>query len=282
MFLLFTPDFEFHVKRAHRVDKNEQKNGIFRAIQIANAPGKRNDGEMNQIWVERSSTDAAHKRDAEEPGQKALAREQTQHKHTVNENREAMMHKVIVAGICTWAHEEKAPVQGHQQERLGNTAHEIFLEEIEHALVIEAIKNHAKQVFKNANWRKHVEKAIFCIEAAKPEISRRTKHHGPKDSWNKHGAKQHPKRAAILPEQPTAEPRRNRIAQEKARQRPRRLIQFHAEIRNDRPREREVHQEAPPRMEHLRKPRRSAIAKFRKSWHVRISAELEHDQNEHE
>ena len=276
------PDFEFHVERAHGIDENEQENGIFRAVQVANAPRERDDGQVDQIWVERGAADTAHKRDAEEPRQEALARKEAQHKHAVNENREAMVHKVIVARIHARTHEEKAPVQGEQQNRLHNAAHVVLLEPVEDPLAVKAEKHHAKQIFKNAHRRKHVEKAVLRIEAAKPKIIRTAKHDRPKDSRDEHDAKQHPERPAVLPEQPAAHPRRNGVAKEKARQRPRRFIQLHAQIGNDGPREREVHEQAPPRMEHLRKPCRSAIADFGKSRQMAVAAHLEHDDHEHE
>ena len=166
------PDFEFHVERAHGIDENEQENGIFRAVQVANAPRERDDGQVDQIRVERGTADTAHKRDAEEPRQEALARKEAQHKHAVNENREAMVHKVIVARIHARTHEEKAPVQDEQQNRLHNATHVVLLEPVEDTLAVKAEKHHAKQIFKNAHRRKHVEKAVLRIEAAKPKIVR--------------------------------------------------------------------------------------------------------------
>ena len=111
LFFFAAPDFEFHVKRAHGIDENEQENGILRAVQVANAPRKRDNGQMNQVRVERSATDTTHQRDAEETRQEALARKKAQHKHAVNENREAMVHKVIVSGVHARTHQEKASVQ---------------------------------------------------------------------------------------------------------------------------------------------------------------------------
>ena len=192
------------------------------------------------------------------------------------------MHKVIVAGVHARTHQEKAPVQGEEQKRLRNAAHVVLLEPVKDALTVKAVKHHAKQIFKNAHRRKHVEKAVLCIETAKPEIVRATEHNRPEDSRDKHDAKQHPESPTVLSEKPATHPRREGIAKEKARQRPRWFIQLHAQIGNDGPREREVHEQAPPRMEHLRKPRRSAIADFRKSRHMAVAAHLEHDDHEHE
>ena len=193
-----------------------------------------------------------------------------------------MMNKVIISRICIRAHQEKATVQSKEQKRLRNAAHKIFLEKIEHTLVVKAIKHHAEQVFKNAHRSKHVEEPVLRIVTVEPEITRIAIHDRPKNSRNEHCDKQHPKRAAVLLNQPTAKPRRNGIAKEKACQGPRRFIQLHAEIGDNRPREREVHQKAPPRMEHLRKPRRCAIANFRKRGQMRVAAHFEHHKHKHE
>ena len=207
---------------------------------------------MNQVRVERGATDTSHKRDAEESRQKALARKETQHKHAVNENREAMVHKVIVSGIHARTHKEKAPIQSEEQKRLRNTAHVVFLEPAESALAVKAVKHHAEQIFKNAHRRKHVKKAVLRIKPVKPQITGIAKHNSPKKSRNEHGTEKHPEHPAVLLKKPATEPRRNGVAKEKARQRPRRFIQFHAQIRGDGPREREMHEQAPPRMEHFR------------------------------
>ena len=237
---------------------------------------------MDQIRVERGATDTAHERDAEEPRQEALARKKAQHKHAINENREAMVHKVIVTRVHARTHQEKAPVQSEEQKRLRNAAHVVLLEPIENALAVKSVKHHAKQIFKDAHRRKHVEKAVLRIKTAKPKIVCTTEHDRPDDSRNKNGTEQHPERPAVLPKQPAAHPRRYGIAKEKARQRPRRFIQFHAQIRGDGPRERKMHKQTPPRMEHLRKPGRSTIANFGKRRHMRISTVPEHDKHEHE
>ena len=259
-YFLFAPNLEFHVERADGVNEDEQKDGILRTIQVANAPCKRDDRQMDQVRIERSAANAAHKRNAEELSQKALARKEAHHEHAVNENREAMVDKIIVSRVSICAHEEEASIKRQEQKRLRDAAHKIFLEEIEHALVVKAIEHHAEQVFKNTHRRKHVEEPVLRIVTVEPKIARITVNNRPKNPRNKHRAKQHPKCAAVLLDQPTAKPRRNGIAKEKARQGPRRFIQLHAEIGSDRPREREVHQEAPPRMEHLRKSRRCAVA----------------------
>ena len=85
--LFLTPDFEFHVKRADGINENEQKDRVFRTVQVADAPCKRDDRQMNQVRIERSATNTAHKRNAEEPRQEALARKQAHHEHAINENR---------------------------------------------------------------------------------------------------------------------------------------------------------------------------------------------------
>ncbi len=245
------PDFKFHIKSADGVDEDEQKNRILGTIEVTNAPRKRNDREVDQVRVKRGPANAAHQRDAEEPRQKALPRKKAQHEHPVNENRETMMHKVVVSGIHARAHKEEATVQGKKQQSLRHTADKILLEEIENALVMETVKNHAEQVLENTNRSEHMEESILGIEPLEPKIVRRPKNDRPEDSRNEHGTEQHPQRATVLLKEPAAEPRRNGIAQEKACQRPRRFIEFHPEIGHDGPREREVHKEASPRVEHL-------------------------------
>ena len=178
---------------------------------------------MNQVRVERGATDTSHKRDAEESRQKALARKETQHKHAVNENREAMVHKVIVSGAST-------VVNGYIEGGWTSDG------------VIGTVKENEK----------HVKKAVLRIKPVKPQITGIAKHNSPKKSRNEHGTEKHPEHPAVLLKKPATEPRRNGVAKEKARQRPRRFIQFHAQIRGDGPREREMHEQAPPRMEHFR------------------------------
>lgn len=225
---LAAPDFKFHVERADGVNEDEQKDGILRAIQIANAPCKRNDRQMDQVRIERCAANSAHKRDAEELCQEALARKETHHEHAVNENREAMVDKVIVSRISIGTHEEEASIKRQEQKCLRNATHKILLEKIEHALVVKAIEHHTEQVFKNAHRRKHVEEPVLCIVPVEPKIAGITVNNRPKNPRNKYSAKQHPKRTTVLLNQPTAKPRRNGIAKEKARQGPRRFIQLHA------------------------------------------------------
>ncbi len=110
----------------------------------------------------------AHKRDAEELRQESLARKQTYHEHAVNENRKAMMDKIIIARIGIRTHEEEAPVKCEEQKRLSHTAHKVLLENVKDALVVKAVKHHAKDVFKDAHRSKHVEEAILGIESIKP------------------------------------------------------------------------------------------------------------------
>ena len=85
---------------------------------------------MDQVRVERRTANTTHKRDAEESRQEALARKQTHHKHTVNENRKAMVDEVIIARVRIRAHEEEASVKCKEQKRLSHTAHIIFLENV--------------------------------------------------------------------------------------------------------------------------------------------------------
>ena len=123
---------------------------------------------MDQVRVERRTANTTHKRDAEESRQEALARKKAHHKHAVNENRKAMVDEVIIPRVNIWTHEEEASVKCEEQKRLSNATYIILFEDIKNALVVKAVKHHAKQVFKNAYRRKHVEKAVLGIETIKP------------------------------------------------------------------------------------------------------------------
>ena len=72
--LLATPNFEFTVQRADRVDEYQEQNGILGLIQVAYAPSNRDDRQVNQVRVERSSTDFADNAYAEKSCNAAFTR----------------------------------------------------------------------------------------------------------------------------------------------------------------------------------------------------------------
>lgn len=52
LFLFPTPHFKFAVKRADRIDKDQQKDGVFRTIQVTDTPGDRDNRQVDQVRVE--------------------------------------------------------------------------------------------------------------------------------------------------------------------------------------------------------------------------------------
>ena len=71
--LLATPNFELAIQRTDRIDENQKQDCILGLVQVANAPGNRNNRQMNQIRVERSTADFADNANAEELRDKTLA-----------------------------------------------------------------------------------------------------------------------------------------------------------------------------------------------------------------
>ena len=73
-FCLFaTPNFELAIQRTDRIDENQKQDCILGLVQVANAPCNRNNRQMNQIRIERSSADFADDANAEELCDKTLA-----------------------------------------------------------------------------------------------------------------------------------------------------------------------------------------------------------------
>ena len=169
--LLFTaPHLEFAVERAHGVNKEKQEDRILRAVQVANAPGNRDDRQVNQIRVERRSANLADDTYAEESSHEALTRKERDQEQPVQHNRERMVEEIVEAGVQFRTHQEKAPVNSSEHQELRGTAHESPFQEIEMTFLEESEKHHAKQVFKNSHRRKNVEKAVLGIKAIKPEV----------------------------------------------------------------------------------------------------------------
>ena len=71
--LLATPNFELAIQRTDRIDEYQKQDCILGLVQVANTPGNRDDGQMNQVRVERSATDFADNANAEELRDKTLA-----------------------------------------------------------------------------------------------------------------------------------------------------------------------------------------------------------------
>lgn len=71
--LLATPNFKLAIQRTDRIDENQKQDCILGPVQIANAPCNRNNRQMNQIRVERSTADFADNANAEELRDKTLA-----------------------------------------------------------------------------------------------------------------------------------------------------------------------------------------------------------------
>ena len=70
-----TPNFELAIQRTDRIDEYQKQDCILGLVQVANAPSNRDDGQMNQVRVERSAADFANNAYAEELCDKALARQ---------------------------------------------------------------------------------------------------------------------------------------------------------------------------------------------------------------
>ena len=94
------------------------------------------------------------------------------------------------------------------------------------------------------------------------ERIREAEENRPENSRNKESRKKHPECTVTLSKQPAAKPGGHRIAHEETCERPRRFIQFHAQIRDNGPGERKVQKEAPPRVWHLGEARRGAVPYF--------------------
>ena len=192
------------------------------------------------------------------------------------------MEEIVHTGVPFGPKQEQAPINGGKNHRLGNAACKFLLEKVEAAFAVQAEKHHAEQVFKNADRRKNVEETILGLVAAEPQVVRGSKENCPQNPGDKQRAEQHPERAVVLAEKPAAEPRRNGIAHEEAGQGPRGFIQFHSQVRHNRPGKGKVQEQAPPGVSHLGKACRGAVANFRETRQMGVAAELEDQHHEHQ
>ena len=144
-----------------------------------------------------------------------------------------MVEEIVETGIQFRAHQEKATINSGKHNKLGQTTHIVPFEEIKITFLVNPEKHHAEQVFKNTNRSKNVEETVFCIVTVEPQIIRKPKENRPENSRDKERSEKHPQRTVILSKKPTAKPGRNRIANEETGERPRRFIEFHAEIGHD-------------------------------------------------
>jgi len=173
-----------------------------------------------------------------------------------------MVEEIVEAGIQFRAHQKQASVNGGEHHELSDTTCKIALEEIEMAFFKESKEHHAEQIFENTDGRKNVEETVLGIVAFEPKVVGKAKEGCPENARNKERSEKHPERAIALFEKPAAKPGSHRVAYEEARQRPRRFIQFHAQIRDNGPGERKVQEEAPPRVGHFCKACGKAVAHF--------------------
>ena len=237
---------------------------------------------MDQVGVKTGAAHLADQRNTEEPSRKACAVQQRKQEQPVKQNGQAVMEEIVHAGVPFGSQQEQAPIYGGKCYRLGNATGELLLEEIKTTFVIQPEKYHAEQVFENADRGENMEEAVLCLVAAEPQVVGSAKENRPQNSRDEQRSKQHPKRAVLLTEKPTAEPRRNGVAHEETSQGPRGLIQFHSQIGHDRPSERKMQEQAPPGMRHLGKASRGAVANFREARQMGVSAELENQHHEHQ
>ena len=172
------------------------------------------------------------------------------------------MEEIVEARVQFRAHQEKASINGGKHQELRDPAHKLPFQEIEMAFLEKPEEDHAEQVFKNTHRCKDMEKTILGIVAIEPKVIREAEENRPENSRNKESRKKHPECTVTLSKQPAAKPGGHRIAHEETCERPRRFIQFHAQIRDNGPGERKVQEKAPPRVNHLGEARRGAVPYF--------------------
>lgn len=192
------------------------------------------------------------------------------------------MAEIVPARICRRAQQEEASVNGSKNQGLGDSANVILFQEIEEAFVMQAEDYHAEQVFENTDRGKNMEESVLCSIAVKPEIARCAKDDRPDNARNKEGAKKNPQSSIALLEKPAAKPGRNRIAKEETGKGPGRLIQFHAQIGNDRPGQRQVQKEATPRVNHGSDALGKIDTKFVDARKMVAAAQLKRQDHKHE
>lgn len=193
-----------------------------------------------------------------------------------------MMEEIVHTGVPFGPKQEQAPVYGGKCYRLGNAACKLLLEKIKAAFTIQPEKHHAEQVFENTDRSKNMEEAVLGLITAEPQVVGGAKEDRPQNPRNEQRAEQHPKRTVLLTEKPTAKPGRNGVAHKETGKGPRRLIQFHSQVRHNRPGKGKVQEQTPPGVCHFGKASRGAVANFREPRQVGISAELEDQHHEHQ
>ena len=88
-FCLFaTPNFELTIQRADRINENQEQNGVLGLIQVAKAPRNRDDGQVNQVRIERGTANFTDNSDTEETSHEALAGQKRDQEKAVQQNRE--------------------------------------------------------------------------------------------------------------------------------------------------------------------------------------------------
>ena len=172
------------------------------------------------------------------------------------------MEEIIEARIQFRTHQEETAVNSGEHDKLRNTACKVSLEKIEMAFFEEPEEHHAKQVFKNTDRRKNMEETVLGVVTVEPEIIGKAKEGSPENARNKERSEKHPERAIALFEKPAAKPGRHGVAYEETGERPRRFIQFHAQIGHNGPGERNMQKKASPRVGHFGKAGGKAVAHF--------------------
>lgn len=128
-----TPHLEFAVKRTHGINKEEKQDSILGMIQVADAPGNRDEGQVNQVRIERRATNFTDNADTEETCHKPLPRQKRNQEETVQHNRKRMMEEVVETRIQLRTHQKEASVNSGKHYELRNAASEISFQKIKMA-----------------------------------------------------------------------------------------------------------------------------------------------------
>lgn len=99
-FCLFAaPNFELAVQRTYRINEYQEQDCILGLVQVTNAPGNRDDGQMNEIRVERCPANFTDNSNAEKLRHKTLAGQKRDQEKAVQQNRKGMVEEIVEAGI---------------------------------------------------------------------------------------------------------------------------------------------------------------------------------------
>lgn len=240
--------FMLLVQGANRIDKDKEYDRRKRLVHVAERPGDRNQRKMNQIRIERSTTDRTDDRDAENFAEPAFGSRYANDKSAVDHYGHRVMTNEI-PGDGIRFHRKEAYIQNNKKENLQNAGEVILLQKVECTRAVQPEENHAKEVFENAHQREHVKILVTQIVVRKiseqrkfPKESRMFKENTPSNSRQKYKTAQNPERFLVRNlRQLTRTERRNRIANEECGERPARFIQFHSLLRKERPRQSQVH-----------------------------------------